>query len=69
MSGITTLMMRMAGLFMPAAREMIEMMYEFNQPFIVDSSAFTRTFGMEPTPIEQGLAETLAWFRAHPRTA
>ncbi len=69
MSGITTLMMRMAGLFMPAAREMIEMMYEFNQPFIVDSSAFTRTFGMEPTPIEQGLAETLAWFRAHPRAA
>ncbi len=65
--GINKLMMRMAGLFIPNAREMIEMMYEFEKPFILDSSAFTRTFGMNATPIEQGLTETLAWFRAHPK--
>jgi len=31
------LMMLMGGLFIPAAREMVEMAYEFDKPFIVES--------------------------------
>ncbi|MCK6578844.1 MAG: NAD-dependent epimerase/dehydratase family protein [Anaerolineae bacterium] len=62
-------MMRLAGLFVPAAREMVEMMYEFEQSFILDSSAFTRTFGMTATPLEVGLRATLDWFRAHPKAS
>jgi hypothetical protein len=61
-------MMRLAGLFVPGAKEMVEMMYEFEQPFIMDSSAFTRAFGMTATPHEQAIRETLAWFRANPKT-
>ena len=64
---INKLMMRVAGLFVPGAREMIEMMYEFEKPFVIDSSKFTRTFGMSATPTADALRETLDWFRAHPK--
>ena len=57
------LMMRMVGLFSPAVREMGEMMYEFTQPFIVDSSKSERALGFSATPISEGLARTIAWYR------
>lgn len=58
-------MMRLGGLFIPAARETLEMMYEFEQPFVVDSSKFARTFGMKATPLREAIATTLAWYRTH----
>ena len=57
--------MQFAGLFVPGAREMVEMMYEFEKPFVVDSSKFTRTFGMQATPLEESLKATAAWFKAN----
>jgi nucleoside-diphosphate-sugar epimerase len=42
MSAMGKTMMWIGGLFIPEAKEQIEMMYEFNQPFIVDSSKFER---------------------------
>lgn len=66
---ISGLMMRLAGLFVPGAREMVEMMYEFNQPFIMDSSRFQQRFGMRPTPHRDAIRATVDWFRAHPDSA
>lgn len=63
------MMLRIGGLFVPAAREMIEMMYEFEQPFVVDSSKFERTFGMKATPIQEAIRATVAWYKAHPHQA
>ena len=60
-------MMALAGLFIPGARETVEMMYEFDKPFIVDSSRFERTFGIGATPIADAIRATVAWYRAHPR--
>jgi nucleoside-diphosphate-sugar epimerase len=57
------LMMAVGGLFIPAARESLEMMYEFEKPFVVDSSQFERTFGMRATSIQQAIAETVEWYR------
>ncbi len=56
----------MAGLFIPGARETVEMMYEFEKPFIVDSNKFERAFGVKATPIEEAIKATVAWYRAHP---
>ncbi len=64
---INKVMMRVGGLFMPGAREMIEMMYEFEKPFIMDSSKIERAFGMTATPPEQAITETVAWFKANPK--
>jgi nucleoside-diphosphate-sugar epimerase len=63
-SGMGPLMMRLGGLFVPMAREMVEMMYQFTRPFEVDSSRIERDFGLSPTPLEEGLARTVAWYRA-----
>ena len=65
-SSIGKLMMIMAGLFVPEAKESVEMMYEFGQPFIVDSSKFERTFGMKATPMREAIKETVAWYKGHP---
>ena len=63
MSGMGRLMMRLGGIFIPGARETVEMMYEFEQPFVVDDGKFKRAFGDVSTPFEVGLEQTLRWFR------
>ncbi len=65
MSGMGKLMMRVGGLFIPAARETVEMMYEFEQPFVVDHSKFSRAFGDIATPHQAGVKATVAWYREH----
>ncbi len=67
-SGMGKTMLRIGGLFIPSAREIVEMMYEFEKPFIVDSSKFERTFGVKATPIEDAIKTTVAWYRAHPQS-
>jgi nucleoside-diphosphate-sugar epimerase len=59
-------MMWVGGLFIPAAKESFEMMYEFEKPFIVDSSRFENTFGMKATPMQEAIKATVAWFKSHP---
>jgi nucleoside-diphosphate-sugar epimerase len=66
-SGMGKTMMRIGGLFIPGARETVEMMYEFEKPFVVDSSQFERAFGVKATPIAEAIKATVAWYRAHPQ--
>ncbi len=66
MTGMGKLMMMAAGLFIPEARESVEMMYEFEKPFVVDSSKFEKTFGMQATPMRDAIRETVAWYKTHP---
>ena len=65
-SSMGKLMMTIGGLFVPEAKETVEMMYEFDKPFIIDSSKFERTFGMKATPMCESIRETVAWFKSHP---
>ncbi len=60
--------LRLAGMFVGDIREVVEMLYEFEEPFVVDSSKFTRTFGIEGTPIREALRATIDWFRENPPT-
>ncbi|RSM49028.1 NAD-dependent epimerase [Amycolatopsis balhimycina DSM 5908] len=57
------LALRLAGLFNPAAREMAEMQYQLRHPFVLDSSAATAAFGIEPTPTDEALRETIGGVR------
>jgi nucleoside-diphosphate-sugar epimerase len=65
-SSVGKLMLAMVGIFVPGARESVEMMYEFEKPFVVDSTKFQRTFGVEATPILDSIKATMAWYREHP---
>ncbi len=66
MNSMGRLMMAIGGLFIPEAKESLEMMYEFEKPFIIDSSKFENTFGMKATPILEAIQETVAWYKSHP---
>lgn len=61
---LTRQKMRLAGLFIPAARELPEMLYEFETDFVVDHSAYEAMFGDHSTDLKDSLAETIEWFRS-----
>jgi len=65
-SGVGKLMLSIIGIFVPPVREAGEIMYEFEKPFVVDSSRFERAFGVVATPIEEAIKATVAWYRQHP---
>jgi len=52
-------MLRTVGLFNRPAAELVEMLYEFDRPFILDSSLTEQTFGLKPTPWDEIIVETL----------
>ena len=58
------LMLRTMGMFNPAMRELVEMMYQFDRPFLVSHDKIARHFGLTPTPLEVGVRETVQWARA-----
>jgi len=67
MMSINKFMMTLAGLFIPPAREGVEMMYEFDKPFIADHRQFMQAFGSEfglPTPHTEAIKRTIAWYKA-----
>ncbi len=51
---------RLAELSNPVIRELRDTDYQFAKPFIVDSTAMTSTFGVQPTPWTDGLGELVA---------
>ena len=57
------LVLRALGLFNPALRQTIEMLYEFEEPFIVDHSRFARAFGDHATPLREAIGRTVRWYR------
>jgi nucleoside-diphosphate-sugar epimerase len=50
---------RLVGLFMPVMREFVEMMYQFENEYIFDSTKFEKAFNMKTTSYEEGIAATL----------
>ena len=56
-------LLRGLGLFSPTLRELPELSYQFDRPFVIDSTAYSSTFGEEPTPADQALAATVAWWQ------
>jgi nucleoside-diphosphate-sugar epimerase len=55
--------LRALGVFSPMMRGLAEMSYEFEQPFLLDTSKYQSTFAAAGTPLATALAETIAWYR------
>jgi len=56
-------LLKAVGLFVPDLKELKEISYQFTEPFEIDSSAATATFGLEATPLDDALATTVEWWR------
>jgi len=61
--GLPKLALRAFGLVNPTVRELVEMAYEFEEPFVVDSSRMA-ALGVRATPVGEALERTLAAYRA-----
>jgi nucleoside-diphosphate-sugar epimerase len=57
-------LLRVAGLFSPTVRELHEVRYQFEAPFVIDAAETTETFGVTATPFDDALEATLAGWRA-----
>jgi nucleoside-diphosphate-sugar epimerase len=56
--GTPTLLLRALGVVNPTVRELVELQYEFQEPFIVDSTKIATKLEVHATPLDQALADT-----------
>jgi len=56
--------LRAIGLFSGGTRELAEMLYQFERPFVMDSHVSEAALGLHPTPLPEAAAATVAWWRA-----
>jgi nucleoside-diphosphate-sugar epimerase len=55
-------LLKVIGLFIPFMKEAYEMNYQDEFEFRFNSSKFEQTFGFMPTPYEEAIESTAAWF-------
>lgn len=63
LSALRCSVLQSLGLVWPLAREAVELLYQFEPPYIIDSSTFVQEFGGTATPYREGIRRTLAWYR------
>jgi nucleoside-diphosphate-sugar epimerase len=57
--------MKITGIVMPLMREIDEMLYQWDEPFVVDDRRFRGRFRLDPTDVDQAAGETVAWATQH----
>ncbi|MGA2928609.1 MAG: NAD-dependent epimerase/dehydratase family protein [Solirubrobacteraceae bacterium] len=60
---VPKLMLRALGLFNPVLRELPELAYEFDQPFVLNTAKYESTFGSDTTPLATAVGATVAWYQ------
>jgi nucleoside-diphosphate-sugar epimerase len=61
---VPKLAVRALGLINPVMRGLAEMSYQFDEPFVLDTSRYESVFGAVGTPLAAAIAATVAWYRA-----
>jgi nucleoside-diphosphate-sugar epimerase len=56
--------MKAMALVWPLMRELDEMLYQWEEPLVVDDSRFRARFGRSVTPIDEGAAQMAEWARS-----
>lgn len=57
---------QLAGLIAPRISDMAEVLYQFEQPFVMDGSKFAAAYpDFEYTPHEVGIQDTVNWYREY----
>ncbi len=62
-------LLQLLGLFDADVREVAEMVYQFEEPFVVDGGKFTQAFGHQATALPTAIQTTVAWWRQNDQTA
>jgi nucleoside-diphosphate-sugar epimerase len=61
---VPTWLLRAVGVVAPTMRELAEMTYQWEQPYVVDDAKIRRELGVVPTEWITAIAATLEWARA-----
>ena len=59
---VPTAALRVLGLFNTDVRELPKTLYQFQSAFIIDDAETRGTFGLEPTPWDDVLRTTIAYY-------
>lgn len=51
--------LHLMGLFVPAVKELLEMRYQWQAPFVLDDTKFRAAFGATATSLDEGVAATV----------
>jgi nucleoside-diphosphate-sugar epimerase len=65
-SAVPWIAVRALGLFVVMMRELQETRYQFDGPWIADSTLTEQTFGLRATPLAEQAQATVAWYRTRP---
>ena len=60
------LAVRALGLANPTLRELAETYYQFDEPFVLDTTKYESVFGPAGTRLADAIAATVAWYRTRP---
>ena len=56
-------MLRSLGKVSSDMRELAELLYQFENPFVMDSTHSESLLGLRPTPLQEGAAATVSWWQ------
>jgi nucleoside-diphosphate-sugar epimerase len=62
------LALRALSLVNPMLRELAEVSYQFEQPFVLDTTKYESVFGAAGTPLAAAITATVAWYKTRPST-
>jgi hypothetical protein len=61
LAGVPRWMVKALGVFVPLVREINEMLYQWDEPFVVDDRRFRAMFRVEPADPTQAAHATIQW--------
>jgi nucleoside-diphosphate-sugar epimerase len=62
---VTRALLPVLGLAIPPMRGLVENLYVFYEPYVVDHSAFSAEFCNDATPLREAIQQTITWARRH----
>ena len=57
-------LLAMLAVVSPMMKALKEMAYEFEEPFVLDTTKYESTFGGQLTPLRTAVADTVSWYRS-----
>jgi nucleoside-diphosphate-sugar epimerase len=57
--------LKIGALFVPFLREIDEMLYQWEEPFVINDARFRARFKTLPEDVERAAADTVAWAKLH----
>ncbi len=57
--------LKILALVVPFLREIDEMLYQWEEPFVIDDRRFRAQFGLGPEDVKRAAVDTVAWAKVH----